>query len=262
MNMNASSTAAQPPHPLLRMAEIFAVQEYAAFYALRGQLAFLPKGDGHPVLVLPGFMADDTSTRPMRSLLIDLGYDAYGWGLGPNIEVNDARMEKMLAVLVEIYELTGKKVSIIGWSLGGVFARELAKVVPEKVRMVISLGSPISNDREHSAVRHLFEHINEQQPKSSSGELGQDLETAPPVPTTSIYTKTDGVVSWQGSIQRPENETENIEVRGTHCGLGFNPTVMIAVADRLKQKEGEWSPFERNLCNAAYFPRAKSTLDM
>ncbi len=252
--MSAQPEAAKPPHPLLRVGEIAAVQEYAAFYALRGYLSLLPKGDGHPVLVLPGFMADDPSTRPMRSLLIDLGYDAYGWGLGPNITVNDERMDKMLAVLVEIHKMTGRKVSIIGWSLGGIFARELAKAVPEMVRLVISLGSPISNDRGHSAVHHLFEHINGSHQGQSQSELGKDLETAPPVPTTSIYTKTDGVVSWQGSIQRSEGETENIEVRGTHCGLGFNPAVMMAVADRLQQKEDGWGPFDRNILNAAFFP--------
>ena len=124
---------ARPPHRLLALAEGRAVFELASFYATRQLLGMLPRGDGHPVLVLPGFMASDSSTRPMRRLLKDLGYDAYGWGLGRNVRVDLARVHEMERLLLDIHEKTGRKVSIVGWSLGGVFARELAKLHPDLV---------------------------------------------------------------------------------------------------------------------------------
>ncbi|MCH9753154.1 MAG: alpha/beta hydrolase, partial [Alphaproteobacteria bacterium] len=147
-----------------------------------------------------------------------------------------------------IYDETGEKLSIVGWSLGGVFARELAKMHPDIVRLVVSLGSPISNDRRHSAPSRLFEAINGKQTQPETEGRYRDLESAPPVPTTSILTKTDGVVSWRGSVQCPSkgHQTENIVVPASHVGLGVNPLVMVAVADRLAQPEGQWAPFDRS----------------
>ncbi len=240
------STAIAPPSRLLMLAEARAVFELASFYALRGLLGQLPKGDGHPVLVLPGFMAGDTSTRPMRGLLDDLGYATHGWGLGRNVRIDATRESEMNDVLSRIADDSGRKVSIVGWSLGGVFAREIAKVHPDKVRLVISLGSPITNDRSATNASRLFEYLNGKEPEPVRAGRYRDLETAPPVPTTSILTKTDGIVAWRGSVQKPGPQTENIEVLASHCGLGVNPAVMVAIADRLAQPEGDWHPFERS----------------
>lgn len=237
---------ARPPHLLLALAEGRAVFELASFYALRGLLKRLPKGDGHPVLVLPGFMAGDTSTAPMRKLLKDLGYDAHGWGLGRNLRIDGEREREMHDVVERIFrESGGRKISIVGWSLGGVYAREIAKVMPEMVRLVISLGSPISNDRNHTNARRLFEYLNGTNPEPIREGRYRDLESAPPVPTTSILTRTDGIVAWRGSVQKPGPQTETIEVLASHCGLGVNPSVMVAIADRLAQPEGQWAPFDR-----------------
>ena len=133
-------------------------------------------------------------------------------------------------------------------SLGGVFARELAKMHPDAIRFVISLGSPISNDRRHSAPSRLFEAINGKQTQPELEGRYRNLASAPPVPTTSILTKTDGVVAWRGSVQAPERgaQTENIVVPASHVGLGVNPLVMVAVADRLAQPEDDWRPFDRS----------------
>jgi pimeloyl-ACP methyl ester carboxylesterase len=238
--------AAKPPHPLLTLAEGRAIFELGSFYALRGLLGRLPRGDGHPVLVLPGFMAGDRSTLPMRRLLGDLGYDARGWGLGRNLRVDADREQAMYGLIDSIFAETGHKVSIVGWSLGGVFAREIAKARADKVRCVVTLGSPISNDRDHSAPRRLFEALNGEQPEPIRQGRFNDLAKAPPVPTTSIFTKTDGVVAWRGSVQAPGGQTENIELHASHLGLGVNPAVMVAVADRLAQPEGAWAPFDKS----------------
>jgi pimeloyl-ACP methyl ester carboxylesterase len=149
--------------------------------------------------------------------------------------------------LVErLYRDSGnRKVSLIGWSLGGVFAREIAKAMPDKVRLVISLGSPITNDRGHTNARRLFEKLNGEEPEPVKAGRFRDLETAPPVPTTSILTKSDGIVAWRGSVQHGGDQTENIVIPASHCGMGVNPVAMVAIADRLAQAEGKWRPFDR-----------------
>ena len=255
--MSATGSTAHPPHRLLALAEPGrALGELAAFYALRPMMRALPHGDGHGVLVLPGFMAGDASTRPLRSLLRDLGYDARGWNLGRNVRVDNARVEAMMTCLDTLHEDTGRPVSIVGWSLGGVFARELAKKAPEKVRQVISLGSPISDDRNHTNARRLFEWLNGSEPEPMKEGNFRALAEAPPVPTTSILTKTDGVVHWRGSVQADGEDNENIEVIASHCGLGVNPAAVYAIADRLAQDEGAWKPFEARGLAACMFPRS------
>lgn len=258
MAMNEEASMARPPHRLLTLAEPGrALSELAAFYALRPLLGQLPKGDGHGVLVLPGFMASDGSTAPLRSLLGDLGYQTAGWGLGRNVRVDNARIEAMANCVEELHGSSGGKVSIVGWSLGGVFARELAKLMPEKVRFVISLGSPISDDRNHTNARKLFEYLNGKEPEPMQGGHFRQLGKAPPVPTTSILTKTDGVVHWRGSVQGDDHQhCENIEVLASHCGLGVNPFVAYAVADRLAQAEGSWKPFAARGLAALAFPQS------
>ncbi len=254
----AKSESARPPSRLLALTEPSrALGELAAFVALRPLLSFLPRGDGQGVLVLPGFLASDSSTGPMRRLLSQLGYDAVGWKLGRNVRVDNVRVQEMMACLDALYERTGGKVSIVGWSLGGVFARELAKQAPEKVRQVITLGSPIGDDRQHTNARRLFEMLNGHEPEPMKHGNFRKLAEAPPVPTTSILTKADGVVHWRGSVQHPGSnpQTENIEVFASHVGLGVNPAVMFAIADRLAQPEGEWEPFRPRGCAAVAFPK-------
>jgi len=217
--------------------------ELNSFYALRLLMKRLPKGDGHPVIVLPGFVASDWSTQPMRRLLSDLGYSTYGWGLGRNLRFNDQREDEMRDLLKTVHAREGKKVTLIGWSLGGVFARELAKHNPDAVRSVISLGSPISGDMDQTNATRLYEYFNGAPSKKMELRLAR-LADAPPVPTTSIYSKTDGIVAWRGSIQKPGGQTENIRVPASHTGLGVNPLVMYILADRLAQAQNDWTPFK------------------
>ncbi len=232
-----------------RYSEWRAIFEFQSFYALKPLMKRFKKGDGHPVLFLPGFGGSDMSTAPMRKLLQDLGYQTYGWGLGRNLFFDDDLEKEMVALLDELYAKHGRKISIVGWSLGGLYAREIAKVNPDVVRNVISLGSPISGRYRHSDARHIYRALNG--PPSPEEQLRrQSVNAPPPVPTTSIYSKTDGVVNWEGSVQRHyeelshSDEVENIEVPASHLGLGFNALVMYVLADRLSQKEGQWSRFE------------------
>lgn len=225
------------------ISESRAIFELNAFYSMRLLMRTFPKGDGHPVLFLPGFMASDFSTRPMRRLFKDLGYAAYGWQLGRNLKVNPEREAEMQALLRKVHASEESKVSIVGWSLGGVFAREIAKAHPECVRQVISLGSPISGEIVRDPVHHAYKSVNGEPTETDQARFST-LGEAPPVPTTSIYSKTDSIVPWRRSVQKKGPMTQNIEVPASHMGLGVNPLVMYAIADRLAQPEGEWQPFD------------------
>ncbi|WP_427965638.1 esterase/lipase family protein [Altererythrobacter sp.] len=250
-----SELSATPPSPLWTLLEGRAFFELGAFYLSRPFLSQLPSGDGHSVMVLPGFMASNSSTVPMRRLLSDLGYASHGWNSGRNVRVDTELLHRLESQLAKLNDESGRKVSLIGWSLGGVLARELAKLHPDRVRLVISLGSPISDDRGHTNAAKLFEFFNGEEPEAMRGGRFEGLNIAPPVPTTSILTKTDGVVHWRGSVQQPsETPSENIEVYASHCGLGVNPSVMVAIADRLAQAEGEWAPFEPSMAQQWMFP--------
>ena len=130
--------------------------------------------------------------------------------------------ERLVRQLRERY---GRKVSLIGWSLGGIYARETAKQLPDDVRCVITLGTPFAGHPRATNAWRLYEYV--------SGERVDDrrnwdgIKRAPPVPTTSIYSRTDGVVAWQCSVQEPAPQTENIEVEASHVGLGVNPAVLV-----------------------------------
>ena len=221
----------EPPSTLLLLLEGRAFGEYAAFVLSAPFLGRLPRGDGHPVLVLPGFMASDFSTRPLRRLLGRLGYDVHGWGLerntGPSRRVRDGMRDS----LERLHARTGQKVSLIGWSLGGVYARELARAAPETVRRVITLGSPIHGVPNASNADALFRRMNGAAPVDWEGINRRRVP--PPVPCTSIYSKTDGIVTWRCALEDPAPNTENVEVAGSHCGLGVNPQAVRVIADRL-----------------------------
>lgn len=207
-----------------------------------------PRGDGHPVIVFPGLSASDGSTAPLRNYLSSRNYQVTGWNQGYNFGPRAGVLEAASHQIQETWRAAGqRKVSLIGWSLGGVYARELAKLHPELVRCVITLGTPFSGAAESTNAWRLFRLTSGRDIHSETQRF--DLPTAPPVPTTSLYSRTDGVVAWQGSLQAPSSanpHTENIEVIASHLGIGMNPSAMWAVADRLAQPEGAWKPFERH----------------
>ncbi|MDR7306699.1 alpha/beta hydrolase [Rhodoferax saidenbachensis] len=208
-------------------------------------LAKAPTGDGHPVIVFPGLSASDGSTLPLRSYLKNLGYDISGWNQGYNFGPRAGVLETAKRQVQETADASGERVSLVGWSLGGIYARELAKALPDHVRSVITLGSPFSGSHKSTNAWRLYELTSG---RSITQEVENfDLPAAPPVPTTSIYSRTDGVVAWSASLQAPSKtqpKTENVEVFASHIGLGLNPTAWWVVADRLAQAPGAWQPFE------------------
>jgi pimeloyl-ACP methyl ester carboxylesterase len=241
-----ASRPLRPPGLGLLLAEMRGIFELNASLMMSPFLMRAPRGDGHPVLALPGFLASDLSMAPLRRYLTELGYDAHAWQMGRNL----GGLLKMRAALRErlaaIHATTGRKVSLIGWSLGGVYARDLALHAPDMVRYVVTLGSPFANDVRATNATKLYEAL--------SGEtVGDDPEFLEaiagdlPMPATSIFSRADGVVNWRTCLLRPSATSENIEVYlASHVGLGVNPAVLWAVADRLAQQEGQFSQFDRS----------------
>jgi pimeloyl-ACP methyl ester carboxylesterase len=236
----------RPPGLGLLLAEIRGIFELNASLLLSPLLMRAPKGDGHPVLTLPGFLANDLSMAPMRRYLKELGYDAHAWNMGRNIGGISRMRTALRERLAGIHESSGRKVSLVGWSLGGVYARDLALQAPQLVRYVVTLGSPFANDVRATNATRLFEALSGEA-VDHDPELREAISGDLPVPTTSIYSRADGVVNWRTCLLRPSNTAENIEVYlASHVGLGVNPAALWAVADRLAQPEGQFRQFDRS----------------
>jgi pimeloyl-ACP methyl ester carboxylesterase len=236
----------RPPGFGLLLAEMRGIFEFNTSLLLSPLLMRAPKGDGHPVLTLPGFLASDLSMAPMRRYLRELGYDTYAWKMGRNIGGVSRMRAALRDRLAEIHAGTGRKVSIVGWSLGGVYARDLALHAPDQVRCVVTLGSPFANDVRATNATRLYEALSGEVVGDDS-ELRKAIAGDLPVPATSIYSRTDGVVNWRTCLQRPSDTAENIEVHlASHTGLGVNAAALWAVADRLAQAEGQFSQFDRS----------------
>ncbi|MBN8806630.1 MAG: alpha/beta hydrolase [Sphingomonas sp.] len=222
-------------------------------------LATLPQGDGHPVIVLPGFVTSDRSTGILRAFLKRHGYQAHTWNLGRNLgpRAIGREGEKLLARVQAVYEATGQKVSLVGWSLGGVMARLVAKRMPDAIRQVITLGSPFSGSPKATNVWRAYEFLTGQKVDDdhTRGQL-HEVSAPPPVPSTAIYSRGDGVVAWQNCCEEIGPMSDNIEVYGSHCGLGVNAAVLYAIADRLAQAEDAWQPFDRSGLRAWVYPSA------
>ena len=244
---DASTTATadelRPPGALLLMLEGRAFWEFGAMLAAMPWLRRLPRGDGHPVLVFPGMAANDLTTRPLRRFLDRLGYVTQPWGQGFNVGPRHGVLKQCADDVRALSDRQGRSVSLIGWSLGGLYARELAKQLPEHTRSVITLGTPFAGHPRATNAWRLFELLSGHEAHDPA--MIEGLRTPPPAPTTSIYSRSDGIVAWQCSLNEPSPFTENIEIRSSHTGMGVNPLALYAVADRLAQAPGAWQPFDR-----------------
>ena len=230
----SNSEAIKSPSLWLSATEpLRAAFEVASMFARLPTLLAAPRGDGHTVMVLPGFATSDLMTQALRNYLSWLGYDSEPWRLGFNtgylkLGEDEANLRSRLAELAARSE---HKVSLIGWSLGGVMARQMAREHPETVRRVITLGSPFTGNPSAITIRRLYELISRESTKSETWRQRFERDRhAPNVPCTAIYSPTDGITAWQNCVEEPADHTENIEVRGSHLGLTHNPEVLLHVA--------------------------------
>jgi len=239
-NTFAANTPTAPSLSMFGMEPFRAAAEYASMRTMDRQV--LPEGDGHPVIIFPGLAADKRSLVPMRNCFEDLGYAVYDWeqgfNTGPQGDV-DAWLENLAEHVRGVATLHGRRVSLIGWSLGGIYAREIAKIRAPLVRQVVTLGTPFPGNGRDNNAAWLYRLLNGSLPIVDD-KLAVRLRTTPPVPTTSIYSRSDGIVAWQTCLLDGSVEAENVEVDGSHMGMAWNTHVLRIVADRLSQPEGAW----------------------
>jgi len=249
-------SVAGPSAGLLLTEPARGLADAAALLLAAPVLAAAPRGDGHGVLIFPGLLAGDASTAPLRGFLRRLGYDVRGWDLGRNHGPTEAVLAGLPRALHDHAERTGRPVSLIGWSLGGVYAREMARSHPRQVRQVITLGSPYAlvDPRQTHAdgpYRRLsFKH-------APGIRLPSREQRSRPidVPSTSVYSRLDGVVAWQACIEPETPLHQNFEVRCSHLGFGADPATFWLIADRLAAPVGQRVPFRPPLALRPFYPR-------
>src|ERR1700744_6388456 len=252
--MSVAAQTLRPPSRTLMFLEGRAISEFGALLGALPLLSLAPRGDGQPVLVLPGLISSDMSTGPLRAFLGNRGYAVRGWEQGRNLGLRPGVQDGLTDLLEEMNDTHGRKVSLIGWSLGGLYARQLAKMMPDRVRSVITLGSPFAGNPKATNAWRVYEMASGRRADAEGATFGGSLSETPPVPTTAIFSRTDGICAWQGCMEKPSALSENIEVESSHCGMGHHPAVVYAVADRLAQSEGQWAPFDRSGWRSIVYP--------
>jgi hypothetical protein len=230
--------------------------DLAALGAVWPLLATARRGDGHPVLVLPGWLTGDPATALMRSVLRALGHNVSGWSLGANRGPTEHVVQELHQQIERLHRSSGRRVSLVGWSLGGLYAQELARASPGSVRGLVTLASPVTRwpqwMRTASGVADHGTRVPRAlaplpRPWAERGSLR--------VPATSVFSRSDGITPWSSCRYQPRPRRENVEVRGSHLGMGHNPAVLWLLADRLGMAEGAWTPFRPPLALRPFFPR-------
>lgn len=220
-----------------------------------------PSGDGHGVLVLPGLGAADGSTRALRSFLRGRGYRVWGWRLGRNVGPTRRAVEGMRVALEKLVEQSGGPVSVVGWSLGGIFARELSRDPAVPVRQVITLGSPFAaTSADQTWAETAYRRQSRRHVESSRGDARERLRQPLAVPSTAVYSRRDGIVAWRACTQEPAPQSENVEVRCSHLGFGVDPATLWVVADRLAQPADAWTAFRPPARLRLLYPRVPADL--
>jgi len=237
---DAAGSTAGPSAALLLAEPIRGLVGLAALPLAAPWLAAAPRGDGHGVLVLPGLLASDTSTLPLRRFMRWLGYDVRGWDLGRNRGPTEAVLAGLPQAVLAHAGRTRGPVSLVGWSLGGIYARELARQLPGQVRQVITLGSPFAlQDPRQSHAHRPYQRLGHLH--ADDARLPTREQRARPiiVPTTSVYSRWDGIVAWQACVEPQTTLNQNVEVRCSHLGFGVDPATLWLIADRLSVPAGQ-----------------------
>ncbi len=251
--MTAQGSEIASPSTLLLALEPRGLFTIVGLFAAAPFLATAPRGRRHSVIVLPGLGATDRSTAAIRRFLEFLGYDVTGWNRGRNMRPAGADLPAVAAQIRSLRATSGTPVSLVGWSRGGIIAREASRLAPDAVRMVITLGSPFAAPAATNVAAAWRRMTGTEFPARTEDELRRLAEPLP-VPSTSIYSRTDGVVAWRACREPEGPGRENVEVRGSHIGLGFNPAALWVIADRLAQPLGAWAPFKPSPFVARFFP--------
>ncbi len=223
------------PNILNMVLESRALVEWASIYCIYPFIPKRIKGEGKPVLIIPPYLGDDYSTSFVRRYLSSLGFKTYKWDQGINM-IKAHYIPRLEEKLDDIYSAHGEKVSIVGWSGGGMFAKILANHHPKQVAQIVTIGSPVWGLMDmKSRVDGILQFFRGKSLKEKNKKFLDELEHVPDAPVTCIYTKTDGVLPWKHCMEAESyrSDIQNIEVFGSHSGLGANASVLMATANAL-----------------------------
>jgi pimeloyl-ACP methyl ester carboxylesterase len=227
----------QRPHWLLLGTEPWrATREYLSHRWRQASLhATEARGDGHPVVIFPGLASNGQAVAPLRRCCEAWGFAAYDWGRGFNTGPGRDAEHWLRALADDVrarLQEHDQAPTLIGWSLGGLYARELAKQPGLAVRQVITIGTPFNGRPGQTHAEGVYRLLNGK--TSLTPRWRQRLRTPPAVPTTSIYSKSDGIVSWQACRHdRRYDQVDDVEVQSSHLGMGWNEAVLRIVRDKL-----------------------------
>lgn len=228
---SAVAPPAGPPSRATAAGELLAPWQLARLLAAAPRLARAPRGDGRIVLDLPGWGASDRAGTLLRAYLRQLGYDARGWGLGANQGRPQQDARRVGKVVVALAHTQDRPVSLIGWSLGGVIAREVARAHPDHVDRVITFGTPVIDGSVHTSLAGSVGPGDGARVRARQRRSDATRPIATPI--TAIYSHADGVVDWRACIDQVNRSVDHVEVRSPHLGLGLDPDVWQLVAERL-----------------------------
>lgn len=214
--------------------EFFSWLEFPRLFLSTPALFDVPEGQGRKVIVMPGFGAGDLSTLPLRQYLQLIRYDVTGWMQGSNNGDVLALLNAMKEKTLREADQYGGPVDLIGWSLGGYIAREVARDLPDAVNSVITMGSPVVGGPKYTRVAPVFAMRGDNM-DDIERQVDERYEVPLKVPVTAIYSKSDGVVAWEACIDPVSDVVEHVEVNASHLGLGYSADVYRIVARRLAE---------------------------
>lgn len=219
-----------PPSALATAGEALAGLEFVRLAARTPSLRRTPRGDGAPVVLVPGFGASDTSLLPLRRFLRQRGHDARSAGFGRMTDDVGGLARRLIELATELRRETGRSVRLVGWSIGGVVSREAARERPEVIARVVTFGSPVVGGPAATTLARRYPDERLEQIKAMIAARNRiPIE----VPITAMWSRRDGIVAPQACIDHHSRDVEHVEVRSTHLGMGVDPDVWSVTAHRL-----------------------------
>lgn len=243
-NIEVINTNIEAPPMYNVLLETRSLIEWTTMFGIYHIIPKQKKGNNKPVLLMPPYLGNDHSTRFVRKYLKSVGFKTYKWELGVNT-INSKYLPKLIERLDEIFERHQEKVSLVGWSGGGILAKIIANRYPDKVEQLITIGSPVWGVKNmNTPLVRTLEFLRGRRLKERNKKFLEELEEIPNVPVTCIYTKTDGLVPWKNCLEAEtyRSNIKNVEVFGSHCGLGANASVLVTIANALIENSQGESP--------------------
>ncbi|MEM1181316.1 MAG: alpha/beta fold hydrolase [Acidobacteriota bacterium] len=228
-----TSPAYSAPSRWATFLEVRASWEALGLLGRLSDLRKAPRGDGRPLMLVPGFWADGYSMVPLRAFLRRLGYRVFDWGLGRNRGEVEEDIVALGGRVDEVFSVEGEPLTLIGWSLGGVLCREVARLQPDQVREVITFGTPVVGGPKYTALADWIVKRRQIDLPALEADILRRNRLGFKQPVTSVYSKADGIVGWTASLDTFNPQARNIEVKGSHLGFGVNPRVWLLIAETL-----------------------------